>query len=80
MVKVDMVQVPRAVYEELEEKAIRLSTIETVLKDSGEVLKPFEIKAIMTAPPTGPHAAKVLAAVVHLANIAKKTSNGFKIL
>lgn len=72
MAKDDNVTIPRAMYEDMEGKCIELLAIKTVLKDSSEVFKDYVITAVITSPPSGSSANRILTEVRHLVAVAQK--------
>jgi len=72
MAKLEMVTLPKAMYEDLESKATRLNRILHTLASSAADLKGVTITAVITSPPTGVNAKKILTAVTNLVRIASE--------
>lgn len=65
-----MVRVPEEMFKQLEKRAMKATELELVLAEVARILRPYEIKAVITAPPTGADALEVTAAITALVRLA----------
>ena len=61
--KVEKVMIPKAMFDNLEERSSRLARLEAALLRDRHLFMQYEIKGVLTIPPSGANASPVLAAV-----------------
>lgn len=66
----EQVKLPKAMLDILEEQAIELKELKDVLSNAARVLKNYQITAVVTAPPSGRDAPRILQAVQALVSHA----------